>query len=123
MGQESRMKIQLQRRGIRIEVILDANRATLELWPQLPMTVRLEDYQATEKIAYLPRRLLAASGLAGMTPVPGDVAYYAPWGNIALFYRGAQHASGLIRLGRLVGDATALESITEGDVRIERIGA
>ena len=71
MGQEPRMKIQLQRRGIRIEVILDANRATLELWPQLPMTVRLEDYQATEKIAYLPRRLLAASGLAGMTPVPG----------------------------------------------------
>lgn len=31
----------------------------------------------------------------------GDITYYSPWGNLALFYRDFGHASGLVRLGRL----------------------
>lgn len=31
----------------------------------------------------------------------GDVAYYAPWGNLALFHKGFRHSAGLVRLGRI----------------------
>ncbi|MEZ0206463.1 MULTISPECIES: cyclophilin-like fold protein [Ideonella] len=65
--------------------------------------------------------MAAAAGKPGFTPAPGDLAYYAPWGNLAFFYRGAPHASGLVRLGRLLGDVKALQVLPSGTVRVERV--
>lgn len=31
----------------------------------------------------------------------GDLTYYAPWGNLALFYRDFGYANGLIKLGHI----------------------
>lgn len=45
----------------------------------LPLTLSLDDYAATEKIAYLPRRLSTAGVPDGFTPSVGDITYYAPW--------------------------------------------
>ena len=66
----------------------------------LPLTVTLEDYAATEKITYLPRKLATAGSPEGSKPAVGDIAYYAPWGNLALFYKEAAYARGLVPLGR-----------------------
>jgi hypothetical protein len=49
--------------------------------------VTLEDYAATEKITYLSRKLSTANSPAGSQPSSGDIAYYAPWGNLAFFYK------------------------------------
>jgi hypothetical protein len=38
---------------------------------------------------------------SGTTAAAGDIAYYAPWGNLALFYRDFTFSEGLVRLGRL----------------------
>ncbi len=39
----------------------------------------------------------------------GDLAYYAPWGNIAIFYRPYRFFSrGLVRLGRLLDPLSPL---------------
>src|ERR687896_1276657 len=62
----------------------------------LPLTVTLEDYAATEKITYLPRKLATAGSPEGSKPAVGDIAYYAPWGNLALFYKEAAYARGLV---------------------------
>ena len=47
-----------------------------------------------------------ASGPFG-NEAPGDLAYYAPWGNLAFFYESYRYSGGLIRLGRIDGDIAA----------------
>jgi hypothetical protein len=43
----------------------------------------------------------------------GDITYYAPWGNLALFYRDFPYSNGLIRLGTLdTGAADVLADLT-----------
>jgi hypothetical protein len=74
----------------------------------LPMTVTLEDHAATEKIAYLPRKLSTAGAPAGTDPSIGDVAYYAPWGNLALFHKDFHYSSGLVPLGKMEAGLEAL---------------
>jgi hypothetical protein len=67
----------------------------------LPLTVTLEDHAATEKITYLPRKLSTEGAPVGSNPAIGDVAYYAPWGNLALFHKDFRYSSGLIPLGKI----------------------
>jgi hypothetical protein len=38
---------------------------------------------------------------AGTDPSVGDIAYYAPWGNIAIFYQDFGFSEGLIKLGHI----------------------
>ncbi len=67
----------------------------------LPLRLELTDYNRTEKIADLPSRLTTRGEPDGIDPEPGDLAYYAPWGNLALFYKDFGYSRGLVRLGRL----------------------
>ena len=67
----------------------------------LPLSVTLIDYAFTEKICDLPRGLVTRGAPDGFAPRAGDVAYYAPWGNLALFYGDAEYAGGLVALGRI----------------------
>ena len=82
----------------------------------LPLTETFEDYAETEKIYYLPTRLSIADAAAGSDPAVGDIAYYAPWGNLAIFYRDAGYANGLVILGRIDGGLEALA--VPGAVRV-----
>ena len=50
----------------------------------LPLTVTLKDYAGTEKISDLPKRLSTEGAPKGFDPSVGDIAYYAPWGNLAI---------------------------------------
>jgi len=43
--------------------------------------------------------------------VAGDIAYYAPWGSLAIFHRDFSYSRGLVRLGRLEGHVEALAKI------------
>lgn len=95
------MKILLTANGRPMTATLIDSPTTRDFVALLPLTLVFEDYASTEKIAYLPRKLSVEGAPTGIAPVPGDIAYYAPWGNLALFYRGFRHSEGLIRLGRL----------------------
>lgn len=86
----------------------------------LPVTVTLEDYASTEKIAYLPRKLSTEGAPAGSDPSVGDIAYYAPWGNLAMFYTDAPYARGLLPLGRIDSSIVALRASGTSKVTIER---
>jgi len=81
------MKIRLTVNGKAFTVTLVDNATARDFLALLPMTVTLEDYAQTEKIAYLPRKLSTAGAPAGSDPSVGDITYYAPWGNLAIFYR------------------------------------
>src|SRR6267143_6856939 len=104
----STMKIRLTINGKAINATLIDNATAKDFLSLLPMTLTLEDYAATEKIAYLPRKLSTAGAPPGSDPAVGDIAYYAPWGNLAIFYRDSPYARGLIPLGRMDSGIEAL---------------
>lgn len=86
----------------------------------LPLTLTLRDYNATEKIADLPRRLSVKDAPEGHDPSVGDITYYAPWGNLAIFYRDFGYSRGLVHLGTIDGVADALAAPGPLQVTIER---
>lgn len=100
-GQENRVKIQFVFKGMKVVGSLEESAVTREFLAQLPLTVKLEDYGSTEKIAWLPAKLRQADARESMTPKRGDIAYYAPWGNLAIFREDYRHSPGLIKLGRV----------------------
>jgi len=87
----------------------------------LPLELSLDDYASTEKVAYLPRKLSTAGAPRGSDAHVGDIAYYAPWGNLALFHKDFEYSPGLVRLGRLDAGVEALRRPGPLRVTIERI--
>lgn len=72
------------------------------------MNLELEDFDASEKIAYLLREL-DWDGIPGSGPEDGDLIYYTPWGNIGFFYdaTGMGYSDQVLHLGTY--DATEAE--------------
>jgi hypothetical protein len=85
------------------------------------LTLTLKDYAAAEKISDLPRRLSTKGAPAGIEPSIGDIAYYSPWGNLAIFYKDADYASGLVRLGKIDGGIDTLKRTGAVQVKITRV--
>ena len=109
VGQElTSVKIQLTVEGKVVQATLLDNATARDFLSLLPMTLTLDDYVSTEKISYLPRKLSVADAPAGVDPSPGDIAYYSPWGNLAIFYKDAVYARGLVKLGRIDSGVEAL---------------
>ena len=101
ISETSAMKIRLTSDGRSSTATLIDSPTTRDFLSLLPLTLTLEDYARIEKIAYLPRKLSEEGALAGVDPSVGDITYYAPWGNLALFYKDFGYAKGLIRLGNM----------------------
>jgi hypothetical protein len=102
------LKIRLTINGKAISATLITDATAKDFLSLLPITLTLDDYAATEKIANLPRKLSTAGAPPGSDPSVGDIAYYAPWGNLAIFYRDSLYARGLIPLGRIDSGIEAL---------------
>jgi hypothetical protein len=116
------MKIRITIDSASISAQLEDNPSARDFASLLPLTVVLEDYARTEKITYLPRKLSTADAPAGVDPSIGDIAYYAPWGNLAIFYRDFGYSSGLIKLGTIDPSAVAaLSRSSSGQATIELV--
>lgn len=94
-------------------------RAAQDFYAMLPLIVDFEDYAGAESIGRLPRKL-DARGEADSAGREGDINYYAPWGNLALFYRERGKAPGLVHLGVMHGGAQAVKALQGKGVKIER---
>lgn len=88
----------------------------------LPLTIDLTDYDSSEKVFTPSPRLTTQGSPSGMNPRAGDIALFAPWGNIAIFYRKGTSSGSLIPVGRIENGLDALElSGTLKDVKFELI--
>jgi hypothetical protein len=114
------MKIQLTVGATVLTATLLDNPTARDFAALLPLTLTLTDYASTEKVSDLPRRLSTKGAPSGATPTVGDIAYYAPWGNLALYYQDFSHSNGLILLGKLDGGIEVLRAAGPLDVKIER---
>jgi hypothetical protein len=114
------MRIRIRTGGNALTARLEDSAAAHDFAALLPLELTLKDYASTEKIADLPRKLSTDGAPAGIDPQVGDIAYYAPWGNLAIFYRDFDYSRGLVRLGRIESGAEELASLA-GPVRIEAV--
>jgi hypothetical protein len=105
--------------GPAITGTLEDSRAARDFASLLPLRLPLTDYAATEKISDLPRRLVTEDAPAGIDPKVGDITYYAPWGNLALFYKDFRYSEGLVRLGGIESGIEALRRRGPLKVNIE----
>ncbi len=115
------MKIRIDMNGSEITATLTDNATSRDFVSLLPLKLKLEDYGETEKIGYLPRKLSTEGAPTGSDPSVGDVSYYAPWGNLALFRRDFRYSSGLIKLGRIDSGLEALNVPGSVEVTIDLI--
>ena len=115
------MKIRMTMAGQIITASLEESDSARDFFAMLPLTLPLEDYAETEKIAYLPGKLTTQGAPKGIDPNVGDICYYTPWGNLAIYYRDFGYSSGLIRLGRITSGLDALTAQPSGTLTIEAV--
>lgn len=100
---------------------LDDTPTARALAAQLPLTVEMRDHGGAEKTGALPRALPTAGAPGGHDPRAGDLGYYAPGGDLVLYYDDAAPSfDGIVRIGRFSGDLEALRRAPDLRVRVER---
>ena len=98
---------------------LNDSAAASSLYGQLPLTIAVEDYSTNEKIFYPPNELdtdgspLAEGGA-------GTLAYYAPWGDVVMFYGDYSANPSLFELGQAVSGGELVGRMS-GTVTIEKV--
>lgn len=98
---------------------LNDSPAAQSLLSQLPLTVEVEDFSTNEKVFYPPQELDTSD-----TPLAeggaGTLAYYAPWGDVVLFYDSFSANSSLFELGEAVSGAEDISQMT-GTITVETV--
>lgn len=115
---EAVMQIQVQGNGHTIVFELNDSPASRSLYSQLPLTLEVEDYGSNEKIFYPPDELEI-----GDTPLTegggeGGLAYFAPWGDVIMYYDSFGPYSGLYDMGTAVSGGEWIEALS-GEILIE----
>src|SRR3954468_15100404 len=110
--------------GTELTARLHDNATARDLAAQLPLSLSFRDHNNVEKTAPLPRELALDGAPAGHHPVAGDIGYWAPDGHLVLYYdAAAPYWNGIVRIGELDGDMSAVKRLPEGTrVTIERTG-
>lgn len=100
---------------------LNDSQAATDLYQQLPLSLEVEDFSTNEKIFYPPEELdtsdapLAEGGT-------GILAYYAPWGDVVMFYGDFSSNPSLYGLGQLVSGEEFIPGMS-GSITIDRVSA
>lgn len=98
---------------------LNDSPAAQSLLSQLPLTVAVEDFSTNEKVFYPPQELdttdtpLAVGGA-------GTLAYYAPWGDVVLFYDSFSANGSLYELGEAVSGVENIGQMS-GTITVETV--
>lgn len=102
---------------LQVVYALNDSPAAQSLLSQLPLTVAVEDFSTNEKVFYPPRELDTSD-----TPLAeggaGTLAYYAPWGDVVLFYDSFSANGSLYGLGEAVSGAESIGQMS-GTITVE----
>jgi hypothetical protein len=120
-GSTTAVNIRLTVEGRVVHATLNDSAAARDFASILPLTLNLSDFHESERIAGLPRRLSTADAPESADPQAGDLAFYAPWGNLAVYYHDAPPASGVVVLGHLAdGGADVLATADQVTIELAR---
>jgi hypothetical protein len=101
----------------KIAAVLYNNPTSKEFAALLPLTLELEDFNGTEKIGTLSKKLSTRDAPSGFDPSVGDITYYAPWGNLAFFYKDFRYSEQLISIGKITNGIEVFN--VSGSVKIK----
>lgn len=121
MNQKKNYRIRIQIGEESTTASLFDNPTTRDFIQLLPLKMELKDYAGTEKIFYLPKKLSTNEAPAGSRPSAGDITYYAPWGNLALFYKDFSYSPRLITLGKFDNNVELLRKPESMTISVEVI--
>lgn len=97
--------------GAEVTFTLNTSTAASQLYEQLPLDSTVENFSSNEKIFYPPQPL-DQSGAPHAQGGAGTLAYYAPWGNVVMFYGDYSPNSGLFELGQAVSGAQNIGNLS-----------
>lgn len=117
MENQTVMKIRVEANGQATVYELNDSAAAKELYHQLPLSTEVEDFGGNEKIFYPPQKLSTNDTPLVVKAKAGTLAYYAPWGDVVMFYKKFGSASGLYELGEAVSGEDSITRMS-GSVRI-----
>ena len=106
------MRVSIEVGDTTVFAVLDDSPTARDFVSMLPLDLDVESYGNNEKIAYPPRKLTTEGSGPFANEAPGDFAYFAPWGNIIVYYGDYTYWPGLVRLGRIEG---SLQPLLEQD--------
>ncbi len=113
---QTRIKMTFEKEEIIVKMF--DNKTTKDFLSKLPMILEFEDYAKTEKISYLNSKLVVDKETSSKET--SDFTYYAPWGNLAVFYKGYGNDGGLVKMGIIESGKDKLIKIKDGSkVKIE----
>lgn len=115
----SAMQMKLLSDGNEIVFELNDSPAAKALYGQLPMTVTVENYGRNEKIFYPSKKLNVGDSPLVKSATTGTLAYYAPWGNVVMFYGQFGSAPGLYELGHATMGSEYIKTIN-GKIHISK---
>jgi hypothetical protein len=115
---ESNMKINVNFNENLVVFELNSSNAAKELYSMLPLEVAVENFSNNEKIFYLPKKLDTKNTSLANAKI-GTLAYYAPWGNVVMFYGDFGSASGLYELGKVVIGSEHIKNMS-GTIKISK---
>ncbi len=98
---------------------LNDSPAADSLYEQLPLTAEVSDFSDNEKIFYPPSQLDTADSPLAQSGA-GTLAYYAPWGDVVMFYGDYSENPSLYELGQVVSGEELVSSMS-GTVTITAI--
>ncbi len=117
-AKENSMKISVTSNSNTIVYELNDSDAAKELYAQLPLTIEVENYSHDEKIFYPPKKLSSNNTPLAKNAKAGTLAYYAPWGDVVMFYKDFGSASGLYELGSVVSGKEYIKDMS-GTIEIK----
>jgi len=116
--EKNMLKIKVKGSGQAIVFQLNNSLAARELYNQLPLSITVENYSSNEKIFYPPKKLnITDTPLADAHA--GTLAYYAPWGDVVMFFGSFGSAPGLYELGQVVSGGELIKELS-GKIEIEK---
>ncbi len=104
-------QLQVQCGTATVVYALNDSAAADALCRQLPLTLTVEDYSTNEKIFY-PPQALETSGTPVAEGGAGVLAYYAPWGDVVMFYGDFAANDSLYALGQVVSGGEQIGSLS-----------
>ena len=96
---------------------LNDSAAAESLYQQLPITVESEDFSTNEKIFYPPDRLDTSDAPLAQGGA-GTLAYYAPWGDVVMFYGNYSENPSLFELGHVISGEELISRLS-GTITID----
>ena len=115
---QTKMKISVTSNGKTTVFELNDSQAAKDLYDQLPLSLGVENFSSNEKIFYPPEKLKTSNTPMANAKV-GSLSYYAPWGDVVMFYGNFGSASGLYDLGHCVSGVEFIKQMS-GIIEIDK---